>query len=191
MSDFIEGVFVLLGLIFGLPFLLLILVMTVVVIFNYPNVIYARYRWKQKLRQQARLISKESILANATPGTLIVDAASFNSGTTHCWWTAENVLELAPMKRLSFEELCEHCKPEDLPVDPYSEWCYEQYLHEEQGRALLVATGRARREAQQLLQQRPDLKIVCTSSGLARFAKEMQEATAAREAKQKLGEAGT
>jgi hypothetical protein len=135
---------------------------------SFLRAIAHRIRWLKSLRKQGREIAAASLLASHDTGTLIVNRTTADFATAHCWWTAENVLQIAPCPAPDDEQR----KTLQVAVPPrahqFDQWCYRRYISTDTGTATLVCpVYNGARMAELLQKSKPRMTIVLSWSAVA------------------------
>lgn len=132
---------------------------------------FRRRAWLREMRASGRVRSVPEIVQHETAGTLIVDQPSFGE-IKYCWWTPDDIESLAPFEFpiASLRERFDALEGElDLDSLPFDRWVFDRYLNDESGTALLGAVRKGDKVADEIRQQRADLKLIETWSGLLAF----------------------
>ncbi len=132
----------------GLPVLAFV---AIVMLVHLPGGLWHNYRWKSKLRRNGRYRNRSLDVSRINHGTLIVDSPTLGSGLRQCWWTPDDILATCPCSIPSCEDRTRHMKsrPDTLQL-PFDAWCYQRYLHEDSGSAILLATRRGHQCAEKI-----------------------------------------
>lgn len=141
--------------------------------------LFRRARWVRELRNSGRVTSASILLSNANGGTLIVDRPGFNFKATHCWWTNENVAELAPVpiptddERMNLGAETKTTTPHEFDL-----WCWQRYISPRTGSATLVTPPRhGEAIASKIRNQLPSLSCVRSWSAIAAMQTDYENAT--------------
>lgn len=127
-----------------------------------------RKRWLQSLRKQGREIAVASLLASQNTGTLIVNRTTSDFSTAHCWWTAEDVLRIAPCAAPDDEQRKALQVAGPQGAHEFDVWCYQRYLSTSTGIATLVCPAyNGNRMADLIKKSKPLMKIVLSWSAVA------------------------
>jgi hypothetical protein len=163
-----------LGILRFYPFIILLLpfiALGIVIIFVNATVsgLFLRARWLRELRKQGRATRPAVLLSAASRGTLIVDRPGFNFKVTHCWWTDENLAEIAPMPIPTDAERLNFCtETKETTPHEFDLWCWQRYLSPTTGSAVLVTPphhGEA--IASKIREHLPSLSCVTSWSAIA------------------------
>ena len=133
-----------LGILLFYPFIILLLpfiALGIGIIFVNATVsgLFQRARWLRELRKAGRATPAAILLSNASGGTLIVDRPGFNLKATHCWWTDENVAEIAPVPIPTDDERMDLCtETKETTPHEFDLWCWRRYISPSTGSATLV-----------------------------------------------------
>lgn len=120
------------------------------------------------MRQQERVIAAATLLATQERGTLIVNRTAVDSTKTNCWWTADDVLQLAPCPVPDDRKRQELQSSDPPEVHEFDAWCYRKYISTETGTArLLLPVHNGAGMAELIQKKMPQMKIVLTSSAIA------------------------
>lgn len=164
-----------------LPFAIVVgtpvfLVMVIIILAHMPRTIWLNHCWRSKLHRDGRYrnpaIKPESIDA----GTLIVDSPTVGWAITQCWWTPENILDLAPDSIPSADERDRYLRsnPDRLEL-PFDRWVSARYLDANAGTAILLGYRRGDAVARRIT-NRVDIPVVKSWSGpIAQFPNKTQD----------------
>jgi hypothetical protein len=178
-----------LGILLFYPFIILLLpfiALGIGIIFVNGTVsgLFLRARWLRDLRKQGRATPPAVLLSTASGGTLIVDRPGYDFKTTHCWWTDENVTEIAPMPIPTDAErldLCTETK-KSTPHD-FDLWCWQRYISPTTGSAAIVTPPRhGEAIAVKIREHLPSLSCVKSWSAIAARHTDTGNATEQRDA---------
>ena len=127
-----------------------------------------RIRWLRSLRKQGREIAATSLLATQQNGTLIINRTSADFSKAHCWWTAEDVLQLAPCSAPDDEQRKALQCADPPRAHDFDQWCYRRYISTHTGCATLVCpVYNGSGMAELIKRRRPDMKVVQSWSVIA------------------------
>ena len=159
------------GFVLLIPFFIIVFIATMIglafiVVVQTPAMIGSHYRWKTQLRSQHRFKPRKSKRPSVTTGTLIVDSPTIGWNTRHCWWSPDDILELAPHPIPTSTDRNSHIHEttDKLHLD-FDEWCFEKYLSPDTGTAILLTTRNGIDYANRIREQNPKLKIIESWSG--------------------------
>ena len=173
-----------LGTLLFYPFIILLLpfiALGVGIIFVNASVsgLFQRARWLRELRKHGRATPAAVLLSTASGGTLIVDRPAFNLKATRCWWTDENVAEIAPVPIPTDDERMELCTgTKETTPHEFDLWCWQRYLSPSTGSATLVTPPRhGEAMASKIREHLPSLSCVTSWSAIAAMQTDTGNAT--------------
>jgi hypothetical protein len=124
-----------------------------------------RRQWLNALRNQGRAIAAAELIAAYDSGTLIVNRTDAGFMKANCWWTPDDVAEIAPCGVPTDDERkAMHSATIPAPHE-FDDWCVRTYIATETGTArLILPVQNGARMAQMLKNQRPRMNIILSSS---------------------------
>jgi len=136
-----------------------------------PAGIWQNYKWKSVLKHQGRFRNPSLDVASISDGTLIVDSPTLEWGLCHCWWTPDDVRDVCPHDVPTRDDRKRHMQSEQGTLAmPFDTWCYEKYVHPNNGAAVLLATRHGDRYADRIAEAAPKVDRVESWSAAADMA---------------------
>jgi hypothetical protein len=130
--------------------------------------------FKLRMRRGNRVLRRRALrdrIAWDGAGTLIIEAPAIGWGITRAWWTADNVLSRAPANPPALDVYKNGV--DSVPLE-WDQWCWNQYVNPQNGRALLLRVWNGASLERKLKNRYPSMQVVRSWSGLLRFRTSME-----------------
>ncbi len=157
-----------------LPFVLPVTLLVAIPLFLFFGLIYlacecatvlGELRFRNQMHRRGRLLSRSEVKKRiaAEGGTMIIESPSPGWGNTRAWWTPDSLMALAPFPTPTEKDYEGDLFDKERAV-PWDQWCWDNYVSPDVGRAFLVKTSARKRAVEKWRREFPNLEFAKTWS---------------------------